>query len=299
MTAAAPSLSILAGPTASGKSALAIELAKAWGAEIISADSQAVYRHFDIGTAKPTTDQLQAVPHHLVSIVEPAETFSAAQFQKLTDAAIADIHGRGKRVIVVGGTGLYVRALLHGLVEAPAADLELRAELEEEANRLGNDALHARLAAVDPASAAVLKTQDRVRVIRALEIETLTGEPASQRRADHSFSARRHDFTLTVLNPTREAMYAAINARTEVLFKSGLIEETRQLVARGFRDTAPMRSVGYVQALAVVDGKMSEAEAIADTAQKTRHFAKRQMTWFRKEQGARFVEPPFNVDRLS
>ena len=296
MISAAPALWILAGPTASGKSALAIDLARRWGAEIISADSQAVYRYFDIGTAKPTPEQLAQVPHHLVSIVDPTETFSGAKFQRLADEAIAGIRSRGKRVIVVGGTGLYLRALLHGLMEAPSADLTLRAKLEQEADRDGNLALHARLATVDPQSAATLNAQDRLRVIRALEIHALTGEPASLRRAGHAFAAKRHDFTLTVLNPKREAMYAAINERAVAMFKAGLVDETRALVARGDRETAAMRSVGYVQALAVIDGTLSEAEAIADTAQKTRHFAKRQMTWFRKEQGANFVDAPLSVE---
>lgn len=290
---------ILAGPTASGKSALAIALAQQWNAEIVSADSQAVYRYFDIGTAKPTPEQLAVAPHHLVSVVEPTETFSAASFQKLADAAIAGISQRGRKVIIVGGTGLYLRALLHGLVEAPSADAQLRAQLTEEAERLGNQALHDRLAKVDPSSAAKLNVADRVRIIRALEIEALTGIPASRRRAEHGFGRERYPFKLTVLNPPREAMYEAINQRAKAMFKAGLVEETRALVARGFRDTAPMRSVGYVQALGVIDGAMTEAEAIADTAQKTRHYAKRQLTWFRKEQNAEFIEPPFTLERLT
>ncbi len=281
---------MIAGPTASGKTALAIAVARRLDAEIISADSQQVYRHFDIGTAKPSPEELAAVPHHLLSCVDPLDPdFSAARFGKLADAAIADITARGKRVVVVGGTGLYLRVLLHGVMPGPARDEALRAELEAYADREGNEALHARLLAVDPVTAAKHPVQDRLRVIRALEIHTLTGKPASEHREAHAFSADRHPYALWVLNPPRERLYEVINQRTKKMFASGLIEETRSLVDRGYRQAAPMRAVGYLQALQVVDGAMTEAEAITDVAQATRHYAKRQLTWFKKEKGARTV----------
>lgn len=278
-------LLVIAGPTASGKTALAVELAQRTNAEIISADSQQVYRHFDIGMAKPSREELAAVPHHLVDVVEPTEDFSAKRFADLADAAIADLHARGKNVIVCGGTGLYLRVLLHGAVEAPSRDEALRADLE----KLESEALHAKLKAVDPVTAEKLPVPDRVRIIRALEIHALTGKPASQHREEHSFAPDRYAYDLLVLNPSRDDVYAAINARTQRMFDAGLIEETRGLVERGFRATAPMRAVGYSQALQVIDGELSREQAIADTAQATRHFAKRQFTWFKKEKGARFV----------
>ncbi|MFZ5440614.1 MAG: tRNA (adenosine(37)-N6)-dimethylallyltransferase MiaA [Myxococcota bacterium] len=285
-------LLVIAGPTASGKTALALALARRLDAEIVSADSQQVYRHFDIGTAKPSAEELAAVPHHLISCVDPLEPdFSAARYGKLADEAIAGIRARGKRVIVVGGTGLYLRVLLHGVMPGPARDEALRAELEAFADREGNAALHARLAAVDPATAAKHPVQDRLRVIRALEIHALTGRAASEHREEHSFAADRYEYELWVLNPERERLYAQINLRARQMFEAGLVAETRALVARGYRAAAPMRSVGYAQALQVVDGTMTEAEAIADVAQSTRHYAKRQLTWFRKEKGARFVAP--------
>lgn len=284
-------LIVIAGPTASGKTALALEVAERLGAEIVSADSQQVYRHFDIGTAKPSQAELARVPHHLVSCVEPLEAFSAARYAQLADAAIADIHGRGRRVVVVGGTGLYLRVLLHGVMPGPSRDEALRAELEALADREGNAALHAKLAAVDPATAAKHPVGDRLRVIRALEIHALTGRAASAQREEHAFAARRYDYGLWVLSPPRERLYATINARTEALFAAGLVAETRRLVEAGYREAAPMRAVGYAQALQVVDGAMTEAEAIADVAQKTRHYAKRQLTWFKKEEGAVPVEP--------
>lgn len=287
-------LLVLAGPTASGKSALALELAQQLGAEIVGADSQQVYRRFDVGTAKPSPAELALVPHHLVSVVDPMEPFSAAKYQALADAAIADIQQRGKPVIVVGGTGLYLRILLHGVVAAPGSDASLREELE-----LDDDAtLHARLAEVDPATAARLPVGDRVRIIRALEIQILSGRSASEHRAEHAFAADRHPFRLFVLSPPREGLYEAINARTRAMFEGGLLDEVRALVAAGYREAAPMKSVGYVEALAVVEGQLGLEAAIAAAAQRTRHYAKRQLTWFKKEAGARFLSPPWSLTEL-
>jgi len=282
-------LHVICGPTASGKTALAIELAQKLNAEIVSADSQQVYRYFDIGTAKPSAEQLAAVPHHLVSVVEPLEEFSAARFQALADAAIAQIRSRGREVVVVGGTGLYVRVLLHGVIRAPPAEPGIRAELE----KLADAELHAMLAQVDAASAERLPVRDRVRIVRALEIHMLTGKPASASRQAHAFAEARHAYRLWVLDPPREELYRAINARTAAMFSAGLIAETKALVARGFREAAPMKSVGYVQALQVIDGELTEARAVELVAQATRHYAKRQQTWFKKEQGAVFVSPPY------
>lgn len=286
-----PPLLVIAGPTASGKTRVAIELAERVGGEIVNADSQQVYRHFDIGTAKPSAAELARVPHHVLSCVDPLDAFSAARFQQLADAAIADVEARGKRVVVVGGTGLYIRILLHGVVPAPGSDDALRATLEQ----LGDEALHAKLAAVDPVTAQRLPTSDRVRLIRALEIHALTGEPASAHRERHAFQADRHPYRLWVLDPPRDALYAAINARAKAMFDAGLVEETRALVAKGYREAAPMGAVGYAQALQVIDGAMTVEQAVADVAQKTRHYAKRQWTWFKKERGAEFVPPPFRL----
>ncbi len=201
MTDSDSPLWVIAGPTASGKTALALQVAQALGAEIVSADSQQVYQRFDIGTAKPSAAELAQVRHHLISVVAPTEIFSAARYQTLADAAIADIRGRGRPVVVVGGTGLYLRALLHGLVPAPPADPALRATLEEEATRLGRPALHARLSAIDPVAAKAIKSTDLVRIIRALEIHTLTGRPASEHRQEHAFKDSRHFYRLFVLSP--------------------------------------------------------------------------------------------------
>lgn len=291
-----PPLIVIAGPTASGKSALALRAARRLDAEIVSADSQQVYRHFDIGTAKPTPEELAQVPHHGVSVVEPLESFSAAHFQRLADEAIAQIHARGRRVLVVGGTGLYLRVLLHGVVEAPGAVPALRAELEAVAAAHGRAEVHRRLAEVDPESAARLSPNDLVRTVRALEIHAATGRTATEFHRAHAFAADRYDYRLLVLEPERDALYAAIDARMQAMFAAGLLEEVEALLARGYADAAPMRSVGYVQARAVVEGRMTRAEGLADAARETRRYAKRQLTWFRKERGARFVPPPGDAE---
>ena len=294
-----PHLTVISGPTASGKTRLAIALARRIGAEIVSADSQQVYREFDIGTAKPTAEELRTVPHHLVSVVDPLESFSAARFQQLADEAIAEIAARGRRIVVVGGTGLYVRVLLHGVVPAPPAEADLRRALEQEARRVGREALHRRLAEIDPETAAQVKTSDLVRIVRALEIHALTGTTASRFRREHRFAEDRYPYRLFVLDPPRDELYRAIDERTRRMFREGLLDEVRSLVARGYREAAPMRSVGYAQALACLEGSLNLEEAMADAARATRRYAKRQLTWFRREPGAQFLRPPWDVEALA
>jgi tRNA dimethylallyltransferase len=287
-------LTVIAGPTAAGKSALALKLTARCDAEILSADSQAVYRHFDLGTAKPNAEALARVPHHLISAVDPLQQCTAGRFQTLADAAIREISARGRRVLVVGGTGLYIRALLHGLAAAPS-DPEVRARLEAEAVQLGPEAMHARLTAKDPASARQIAVADTLRVVRALEIQELTGLPTSVAHHAHRFAVARYPFTLWFMDPPREALAQAIALRTRTMFARGLVEEVEMLVSRGYRDAPAMRSVGYRQALAVVEGRLSRSEAELETERLTRAYAKRQRTWFRKEPGARFVAPPYEA----
>ena len=299
MQLARPQLTVIAGPTASGKTGLAVELARRAGGEIVNADSQQVYRRFDIGTAKPSPEELAAVPHHVLSVVDPLEQFSAGEYQLRADVAIAEIASRGRPVFVVGGTGLYLRILLHGVVEAPGAAPALRASWEALAATEGREAVHRKLAEVDPETALRLHPQDLVRVTRALEIHAQSGIAASQWRREHGFAPDRYPFRMFVLEPPREQLYERINARVEAMFARGLVEETRELLALGYADAAPMRSVGYVQARAVVEGRMTREQAVEDTAQQTRRYAKRQLTWFRKEPGAVHVAPPYETPDMS
>ena len=289
-----PELTVIAGPTAAGKSALALKLAGRGTTEILSADSQAVYRYFDLGTAKPDAEAMAHVPHHLVSVVDPLEQFTAARFQALADAAIGEISARGHRVLVVGGTGLYIRVLLHGLATGPS-DPEVRARLEAEAERVGAEEMHARLTACDPESARHIAVADTLRVVRALEIQVLTGAPASVAHHAHRFAAARYPFALWFLDPPRDALAQAIALRTRAMFANGLLEEVESLVRRGYREAPAMRSVGYRQALAVLESRLTRSEAELETMRLTRAYAKRQRTWFRREPGVRFVSAPYEA----
>jgi tRNA dimethylallyltransferase len=282
-------LLVIAGPTGSGKTQLAVALAESLNAEIVGADSQQVYRHFDIGTAKPCAQLLSRVPHHLVSCLKPMEECTAARYAALADEAIADIHSRGKQVVVVGGTGLYLRALLHGLAALPPADLSLRSRLEAWVKEAGEEALHQRLKEVDAEAAARLPKGDVFRRVRALEIFEQTGRPASEQWEEHRFKEERYAHCYFVLSLERARLYEAINQRAEQMFEGGLLAEAEHLLKMGFRGAPAMRSVGYREALEVLDGKLSEAKARLLVAQNTRHYAKRQLTWFRKEEKAQWV----------
>src|SRR2546428_11941573 len=223
----------ICGRTASGKTALAVELAEKPDGEIVSADSQQCYRGLDAGTAKPTPQERGRAPHHLLDVADPEEQLDAARFVQLADAAIADIGKRGKRAIVAGGTGLWIRALLRGLLDAPGASPEFRAAVREEFEALGVPALHARLRAVDPAAAARILPNDRVRIERALEVHALSGRPLSDLQREHRFAQARYQALIWFLDPPREVLRARIEARTRRMFADGsLRHETESLSAR-------------------------------------------------------------------
>jgi tRNA dimethylallyltransferase len=280
---ASPLLIAVVGPTASGKSALGLRLALAVGGEIVSCDSLQVYRGFDIGSAKPTPEERRRVPHHLIDVVEPDEAFSAADYARRGREAIASIHARGATPLVVGGTGLYLRALLYGLFAGPSRDEALRRRLEGMAERHGQARLHRWLARVDPASAARIDPADAVRVVRALEVFHKTGRPLSGHHQGGSEPLRGFDVRILGLAPSREALRAAVEARTERMLGSGLMDEVYGLVGRYGADLRPLRSIGYRQALAVVRGTLGVADAQRDIVKETMRYAKRQMTWFRHQ----------------
>jgi tRNA dimethylallyltransferase len=289
---------VIAGPTASGKTALAVALARRLGGEIVNADSQQVYRGLDVGTAKPSAAERAAVPHHLVDVVAPGEGMDAARFAALADAAIAGIAARGLLPVVAGGTGLYLRALLHGVVPAPGRDPALRARLEEEALSLGRPALHARLRAVDPEAAARIRPNDLVRIVRALEIAA-GGRRPSDLHAAHAFRDDRYEATILALDPPRPELHARIDARVGEMFRGGILDEARALLAR-FGGTLPARlPIGYREAAACVRGELAEETAILRVQVAHRRYARRQIIWLRKERGVEWVRPPYDPEGLA
>jgi tRNA dimethylallyltransferase len=291
-------LVVIAGPTASGKTSLAIDLARRLGAEIVNADSQQVYRGLDVGTAKPTAADREAAPHHLVDVAEPGEGMDAARFVALADDAIRGIVARGRRVIVAGGTGLYVRALLHGVVDAPGRDPALRARLEEEAQALGRPALHARLAAIDPEAAARIRPNDLVRIVRALEI-TAAGVKPSALFAAHAFAPERYPARLLALDPPRPELHARIDARVREMFARGLLDEARALAARFGEALPPKLPIGYAEAIACVRGSLALAEAVRTVQVAHRRYARRQIVWLRRERGVEWLAPPYDAEALA
>jgi tRNA dimethylallyltransferase len=288
----ASTLLIVLGPTAVGKSRVAVELALRFGGEVISGDSIQVYRGFDIGTDKPAAETRRGVPHHLIDIVGPDVQFTAADFVREALAAARAIAGRGRLPIVAGGTGLYLKALCDGLFPGPGRDPALRAALEAEVREKGLETLYRRLEALDPEYAAKVRGRDRVRIIRALEVHAATGRPISEHfRATASPLQGRRVVRLG-LRLEREELNARIDRRVDRMFERGLVDEVRGLVARGIPESAPpFRALGYSHALRHIRGEIGRDEAAALTKADTRRYAKRQMTWFRKMPGVAWFPP--------
>jgi tRNA dimethylallyltransferase len=289
-------LIVVAGPTASGKTALALALAEQFNGEIVSCDSVAVYRGMEIGTAKPTLEERARVPHHLIDILEPDQPCTAGDYSRLAREAIAGIAQRKHLAIVSGGTGLYLRALLDGLFPAPRRHEPLRAKLRQRAQQKGPAHLHRVLTRLDPTAADLIHANDTPKVIRAIEVTLATRQPITQQweQAREPLSGFR---VLKIgLNPPRPALYARINFRATDMFDRGLVEETTQLVERYGFDCRPLTSLGYAQAVAVLRGEITRDEAIALAQQGHRNYAKRQLTWFRKDQEIQWL-PGFGSDR--
>ncbi len=278
------------GPTAVGKTEIAIEVAQRLNAEIVSVDSRQIYRKMDIGTAKPMPAEQLAARHHLIDCVDIAEPFSVSAYQTLADAAITDIQSRDKRVMLVGGAGLYFRAIVDGLFEGPGADAAIRRRLREEAEQHGLDALHERLRACDAASAARIHPNNLVKVIRALEVYELTGTPISQLQQQWH-NEPRYPFIAFGLTMPREQLYRRIEQRVDVMIDDGLIEEVKGLLAQGdSRNSNALQSFGYKELIAYLDGTCTLDAAIAQLKQNTRRFAKRQLTWFRRDARIEWIE---------
>jgi tRNA dimethylallyltransferase len=282
-------LVVIAGPTASGKTALAIALAERFDGEIVSCDSVAVYRGMEIGTAKPTRDERTHVPHHLIDVFTPDETCTAGDYSRLAREAIRGITERGKLPIVAGGTGLYLRALIDGLFPAPKRREPLRAKLRVRAEQRGAGYLHTILRRLDAKAAEIIHANDVPKVVRAIEV-TMAGRDAMTRQWQQPRDPLVGYRILRLgLNPPRAELYARINRRAAEMFESGLVEETTQLVETYGFDCRPLTSLGYAQAIAVIRGEMTRDEAVAACAQGHRNYAKRQLTWFRKDAEMRWM----------
>jgi tRNA dimethylallyltransferase len=285
-------LVFIVGPTGVGKSAAALRLAEAGGVEIVNCDSMQVYRGFDIGTDKPSPADRARVPHHLLDVVDVGTQFNAADFAALALEAITAIRGRGRLPLIFGGTGLYFKALEDGLFPGPGRDEDVRNALDAEARTAGPEALWKRLAVADPEYAAKTGRRDRVRIVRALEVYAVTGRPITEhfRRTE----GRLKNFRLLKigLELPREMLYRRIEARVDRMFERGLIEETQALLAAGVPESVPpFKALGYKHILRVLQGELTPEEAAALTKIDTRHYAKRQMTWFRKMTGIRPLDP--------
>jgi len=292
-------LVVLVGPTASGKSTLAAELGARLPGEVINADSVQVYRHFDIGSGKPSAEEMAACPHHLFDIADPLEPLDAAAWADLACVKIEEIRARGHVPIVCGGTFLWIRALLFGLAAAPKGDEARRQEHREFARQEGASALHARLAQVDPASAARLHENDVLRVSRALEVHEMTGTPLSAFHAAHGFRTARFEAKLLAVDWAREDYEVRVTTRVLGMLERGFVAEVEALISAGYGAARAMATVGYKQVTqALAAGRAAESELALEIVRATRVFARRQRTWLREEQVLR-VDPSTLTDQAA
>jgi tRNA dimethylallyltransferase len=288
-----PKIVVIAGPTAGGKSALALELAGLFKAEIINADSMQVYRYLDIGTAKPTQEERKSVPHHLIDILYPDEEFSAALYREEAQRAIADVQARGRRAMVVGGTGLYIKALTSGLIRGGEVDPAIRSRLQAEAQAGGRERLYQRLREVDHPTAERLHPHDTYRIIRALEVYERTGSPISALRKRHLFQEGPYQCLKIGVQVEREELYGRIDKRVDEMIKQGLKEEVERILEMGYAPSLKaMQSLGYKQIINHLQGVYDLAEAIRLIKRDTRRYARRQVTWFKADPEIRWIEFP-------
>jgi tRNA dimethylallyltransferase len=293
MAASNPLLVSLIGPTASGKSALALALAERLGAEVLCVDSMTIYRGMDLGTAKPAPDERRRVPHHLLDVAEPDEPFTVARFVELADAVIAGARRRGVPLIAVGGTPLYFKALFEGLFEGPGADRDLRARL----HALDGATLHARLLEIDPAAAGRIHVNDRKRLVRALEVFELTGRTISSFQTHWTDGPARHAAVWLGLHWDRDALNRRINARVRAMIEAGWLDEVRGLLARhGRLSHTATEAAGYAELIRHLGGEVSLDDAIESIKIATRQLARRQIKWFRRFPGVRWIDGPLPVE---
>ncbi len=276
-----PRVIVILGPTAVGKSELALELAARIGGEIVNADSQQVYRYMNVGTGKSSLADRERIRHHLIDIVNPDEEFNAALFRSLATRVILQIHESQQCAVICGGTGLYLKALTQGLVSGPGQDPEMRRKFQKEIDESGLGKLYQRLLDIDPTVASSIHPNDRQRTMRALEVFQLTGKPLSHWQREHGFQEQPYEVLKIGLKRERGELYDLIDRRSEQMIQDGLLEEVRSLIDRGYGlDLKPLRSVGYRQMGRVLQGLQGVADALEDMKRETRRLAKRQLTWF-------------------
>jgi tRNA dimethylallyltransferase len=283
---------IICGPTGIGKTAVGINLAENFGGEIIGADSMQIYRHMDIGTAKPTLEERRRVTHHMVDIVDPDEDFDAVQFSERARSTIAALDRQGRFAFVVGGTGLYIKALLHGLFESEPVDSKIRNRLKRQLDQDGSGSLYERLEHIDPATAKRLHPNDSYRIIRALETIESSGKSISKHHQDHGFQDDPFNTLKIGLRIDRKQLYARLERRVDLMIQAGLVEEVKKLLAMGYAaESKSMQSIGYRHMVEFIAERLPWEECVRTLKRDTRRFAKRQFTWFGADPQIKWYEP--------
>jgi len=287
-----PKIIVICGATAVGKTSAAIDLARIFNGEIISADSRQIYRYMNIGTAKPAPEQLAEIPHYIVDFIDPDQHFDAGQFAGMAHEIILKLLRKNQLPFVVGGTGLYIKALLNGLFEDNISDTSIRERLKQEAEDFGKTALYERLRKIDPETANRLHPNDIYRIIRALEVFEISGNPISKRHREHRFSELRYRVLKLGLYLDREALYKRIDQRVDMMISEGLIEEVRAILKQGYSpDLKSMKAIGYSHVIDHLMGNCSLDNAVKTLKRDTRRYSKRQMTWFRADPEINWIKP--------
>lgn len=285
-------LFILIGPTAIGKTALSIDLAKKLNGEIISSDSMQIYKYMDVGTAKVTKDEMEGIPHHLIDMVYPDEEYTVSNYQKDASKLIEDINSRNKLPMVVGGTGLYINSLVYNLNFAKVApDEDYRLELEELANKHGDAYIHDRLGEIDAKSSLNISVNDRRRIIRALEIYKVTGKTMSEHNENFRREVDKYNLSMICLNMDRSKLYDRINRRVDIMIEQGLVDEVKGILDKGYhKDLVSLKGIGYKEIIMYLEGDITLEDAIEKIKQGSRNYAKRQLTWFRRDKRIKWID---------
>ena len=287
-----PKVIVICGPTGIGKTSVGIELAEKFGGEIVSADSMQIYRYMDIGTAKPTVEEKKCIPHHMIDIVDPDEDYDAVQFSKQARAIIAELDSRDRLPFVVGGTGFYIKALLHGIFQSKPVDPQIRNRLKQEAEENGSGFLFERLKKIDPAAASRIHPNDSYRIIRALETIESSGKTISEHHQNHGFADDPFTALKIGLQLDRQNLYARIDKRVDLMIEAGIVEEVTKLLEMGYAaDLKSMQSIGYRHVVEFLEEKLSWDECVRTLKRDTRRFAKRQFTWFGADRKNYWYEP--------